>query len=128
MPALVADASVLAAIAFGESAAQRARAELQGARLYEPSLLPYELASIARGKIRRDPDQRQLIMRALVIVLSIEMELIEVEQVAVVRLALASGLTTCDATYLHLARSLGVPLVTFDKQLRAAADVRSTSG
>lgn len=126
MPALVADASVLAAIAFGEPTAQRARTELRGTRLYEPSLLPYELASIARAKIRRDPGQRQPILRALVIILSIEMELIEVDQVAVIRLALSSGLTTYDATYLYLARSLGVPVVTFDRQLRAAADEQST--
>ncbi len=26
-----------------------------------------------------------------------------------------------DATYLHVARTLGVPLVTFDRDLRAAA-------
>ena len=126
MPALVADASVLAAIAFGEPTARQARTELQGARLYEPNLLPFELASIARAKIRRDPGQRQLILQALAIALSIEMELVEVEQVAVVRLALASGLTTYDATYLHLARVLRVPIVTFDRQLRAAADEQRT--
>ena len=126
MPALVADASVLAAIAFGESTARQARTELQGARLYEPYLLPFELASIARAKIRRDPAQRQVILRALAIALSIEMDLVEVEQVAVVRLALSSSLTTYDATYLHLARILRVPLVTFDRQLRAATDQQNT--
>ena len=128
MPALVADASVLAAIAFGEPTARQARTELQDARLYEPSLLPFELASIARAKIRRDPGQRQLILQALAIALSIEMELVEVEQVAVVRLALASGLTTYDATYLRLARVLRVPIVTFARQLRAAADEQRTRG
>ena len=126
MPALVADASVLAAIAFGESTARQARTELQGARLYEPYLLPFELASIARAKIRRDPAQRQVILRALAIALSIEMDLVEVEQVAVVRLALSSSLTTYDATYLHLARILRVPLVTFDRQLRAATEQQNT--
>ncbi len=122
MPALVADASVLAAIAFGEPLAQEARTLLQGAHLYEPSLLPYELASIARAKIRRSPSQRDLLVRALRIALSIDMQLIDVDQVAVVRLALSAGLTTYDATYVHLARSLGVPVVTFDRQLRTAAE------
>lgn len=121
MAALVADASVLAAIVFGEPLAGHASALLRDAELYEPSLLPYELASIARTKILRYPDQRDLLLRALKVGLSIDMHVIEVDQEAVIRLALATGLTTYDATYLYLARSLNVPVVTFDHQLQAAS-------
>lgn len=101
-----------------------ARRHLHGAYLYEPPLLPYELASIARAKIRRDPSRRTRILQALEIALSIDtdMELVDVDHNAVVRLALTTGLTTYDASYLYLARTLGIPLVTFDRQLQAAAD------
>ncbi len=34
---------------------------------------------------------------------------------------LQEGPTPYDATYLYVARTLGVPLVTFDRELRAAA-------
>jgi predicted nucleic acid-binding protein len=40
---------------------------------------------------------------------------------AVLDLALATGLTTYDATYLFLARSLGLPLATLDQRLRCHA-------
>ncbi len=39
---------------------------------------------------------------------------------AILLLALQTGLTTYDAAYLYLARSLGIPLVTFDEQLQTA--------
>jgi predicted nucleic acid-binding protein len=38
-----------------------------------------------------------------------------------VRLGLSTGLTAYDATYLWLARTLGMPLVTLDKKLGAHA-------
>ena len=50
MPAKVVDASVLAAVAFGEPRTDEAAALLLGADLYAPDLLPYEMASIALKK------------------------------------------------------------------------------
>ena len=51
MAEIVVDASVLAALAFREDRAAEARTLLDGAELYAPSLLAYELVSIARQKI-----------------------------------------------------------------------------
>jgi predicted nucleic acid-binding protein len=44
----------------------------------------------------------------------------DVDHVAVVNLALDTGLSTYDASYLYLARHLSVPLVTFDRRLQQA--------
>ena len=55
MPVKVADASVLGAVVFGEPRANEARSLIAGADLYEPALLAYELASIARKKNRTLP-------------------------------------------------------------------------
>ncbi len=44
-----------------------------------------------------------------------------VDHAAVTELALDTGLTTYDASYLHLALSLGVPLITFDDRLARVA-------
>lgn len=41
---------------------------------------------------------------------------------AVLTLAVATGLTPYDASYLWLARRLGLPLVTLDQTLARAAD------
>ncbi len=52
---------------------------------------------------------------------------VAVDHDAVVALALTTGLTTYDASYLWLARQLGAELVTLDRQLDAAA-VKPRSG
>lgn len=57
MPVKVVDASVLAALAFGEPRADEAASLLSGADLYAPNLLPYEMASVAIKKIERYPAQ-----------------------------------------------------------------------
>ena len=47
-------------------------------------------------------------------------ETVDVEQHEVLATAEASGLTAYDASYLWLARRLGVGLITLDRQLAAA--------
>ena len=119
MPAKVVDASVLGALLFGEPRAEEAFSLLQGADLYAPTLLDYELTSIARKKAVQYPEQREGLFEALRLGLSLDLHRVEVDHEAALRLALETGLTTYDASYLSLARSLGVPLFTFDEQLRA---------
>ena len=120
MPARVVDVSVLGALLFGEPRAEEAFSLLQGADLYAPTLLDYELTSIARKKVLRYPEQRAGLFKALRVGLAFNLQRVEVDHEAVLRLALETGLTSYDASYLSLARSLGVPLRTFDEQLRAA--------
>jgi predicted nucleic acid-binding protein len=49
-------------------------------------------------------------------------ETVEVDHHAVVELALRTGLTTYDASYLWLARDLAIELVTLDRQLAEAVE------
>ena len=117
----VVDASVLGAFLFLEPRAEEAAALMEGSDLFAPALLHYELASISRKKIMRHADRRDSIMEALRVGLSLDIHLVQLETVEVVRLALESGLTTYDASYLHIARSLGIPIITFDEQLRSSS-------
>ncbi len=120
MPGKVVDASVIAAIAFQETRTLEAEAILEGADLAAPPLLGFELANIARNKALRDPLRLETIREGLLEALQLEIQSIEVDHLAVLELALETGLTTYDASYLYLARYLGIPLVTFDQQLQAA--------
>lgn len=120
MPGKVADASVLGAIVFDELRAEEALFLLEDAELYEPVLLAYELASIARKKARAFPAQRAGLLEALRVGLAIPMNWVDVDHIAALRLSLGTGLTMYDASYLHIAQALGIPLVTFDQQLGAA--------
>ena len=121
MPGKVVDASVLGAVVFGEPRANEARLLIAGADLYEPVLLAYELASIARKKIGLYPDQKDVILLALEESLGMAIHWVDLVHPTVVDLALETGLTTYDASYLYSARFLGMPLVTFDRKLSSFA-------
>ncbi len=126
--AKVVDASVVAALVFGEPRAEEAFSLMEGAKLYAPVLLDYELASIARKKIARYPGRREELLQALELALSLDIRRVDVDHLAAVELSLDTGLTTYDATYLYLARAMGVPLVTFDERLEGAWRKLSVSG
>ena len=112
---------MVAAWCFGEPRAHEAAAIMEGSDLYAPSLLAYELASIARRKARAYPQELDVLTEALQTALALPIRWIEVDHVAVLRLALDVNLTTYDASYLYLARALGTPLATFDQRLALAA-------
>ena len=119
MPAKVADASILAAMFFQESRAEEAASllELEDAELLEPTLMAYELTSVARKQVRDSPERGNEILQGLTRALTMEVQWHPVDHLAVLRLALETGLTTYDAAYLWLARAMSVPLVTFDERL-----------
>jgi predicted nucleic acid-binding protein len=122
MPAKVVDASVLAAIAFQEPRFAEAVALLEDTELHAPTLLAYELTSVARKKALLYPSLVRELAANLEDALSTEVQWAEVDHREVLALALATGLSTYDASYLYLALILNVPIVTFDEGLRRATD------
>ncbi len=117
----VADTSILAAFLFQESRAEEAGDLLADAQLYEPPLLAYELASVCRKKILQHASMQSALLQSLDIGLSLDIQWMDVDQLAVVALSIESDLTTYDATFLWISRVLGIPLYTFDHRLRSAA-------
>ena len=123
MPVRVVDASVIAAWCFREPRAADALQLIQGFELHAPLLLAYELTSIARRKAITYPETVADICEALQIALNSPIHWSIVDHVAVLNVALDTKLTTYDASYLLLARTLGVPLITFDRQLEKAVQI-----
>ena len=120
MPARVVDASVVAAWCFREPRSSEALRLPQGADLYAPLLLAYELASIAKRKAVAYPGSSEVLSEALTAALMLPIHWRNVDHLAALRLALDAGITTYDASYLYLARALSIPLVAFDRQLLQA--------
>ena len=119
----VVDASAFAALLFGEPEAEDVVRRLDGARLGAPGLLVFELANLCVVKCRRDPHQREALLAAFELRHRLAIQEIAVAHAAVLELALATGLTAYDASYLWLARQLGAELVTLDEKLQRAASV-----
>ena len=121
MAAKVVDASIVAAWCFREARAADAAALLKDYEWHAPSLLAYELTSIARRKSIAYPKQAEAIREALRTVFAIPIHWNEVDHLDALRLALDASITTYDASYLYLSRKLGIPLATFDERLAQAA-------
>ncbi len=119
--AKVVDASALAALLFGEPEAGIVSDKLTDVRLLAPGLIGWELANVCVVKCRRQPQERQAIMDAFRLRSQLNVEVISIDHDAVASLALETGLTAYDASYLWLAKQLRVELVTLDKQLARAA-------
>jgi predicted nucleic acid-binding protein len=125
---IVVDASALAALVFQEPGGDAIRHRLDGATVYAPSLLRFELANTAWKKIKRQPADAAKIIAALGIALDDRSGLIwqDVDAADTVLFAHATGTTAYDASYLWLAASLGADLVTLDERLAKAVDALAT--
>lgn len=119
----VVDASALAAVVFNEPLAGEVVGRLANRELVAPRLLAYELANTAIRKIRKHPGHAAAIRAAVARALDDDVAIVwsDVEAGPVLDLALGTGLTAYDASYLWLARHLGAELVTLDADLDAAA-------
>lgn len=124
---VVADASAVAAIIFGEDAGPALQARLDGATICAPELLKIELASTALKKARRMPHQAAELFARLDAFLRrshrIQWQQVDATDVAI--LASVTGLSAYDATYLWLAGRLEADLVTLDTRLSAALGLES---
>ena len=122
-PKLVVDASLLAATLFSEPARGQADTQVRGRALHAPSLIDYELASVALNKIRSKAVSADDARRILGIYVQLEIERWDVDIASVIRISENFGMTAYDAAYLWVAGRLRAPIATFDARLAAAAAV-----
>ncbi len=120
--AVVVDASAIAAVVFGEVEGDILRRQLRGHALLAPSLIDYELTHVAWKKLRRSPSEGSAIFAALASVKHLGVRRAQPDAVSVLGVAAATGLTPYDASYLWLAQTTGLSLVTLDKRLAKAAE------
>ena len=121
MAVKVVDASALAALLFGEPEGAAIAARLEDAHLVAPALIGFELANVYLIKTRRHPKQAQALTAAFELRYRLGGEEVVIDLDQALGLAVQTGLTCYDASYLWLARQLKAELVTLDRQLERAA-------
>ncbi len=117
----VVDASAFVAVTFDEPDADAVVARLGNADLVAPRLLEFELANVCLRKIRQTPAQRDRLLAAYRSRHRLPVGTMDVDHLEVLTLAERVGLSSYDACYLWLARSIGAELVTLDRRLDTAA-------
>ena len=117
----VVDASALAALILDEPDAKLIADQLQGVRAVAPALLGFELTNVLQTRCRREPHRRDDLVEAFRLRTRLKVEDKPVDHDAVLALALATGLSAYDASYLWLSRHLGAELVTLDRRLMTEA-------
>jgi predicted nucleic acid-binding protein len=122
--AVVVDASVIAAIAFGEDEGRELAEHLSGQTLLAPTLFDYELANIAWKKVRRKPSTSPALAAALAMAERLKLTRISVPPTEALRVASETGLTAYDASYLWIALVEDAELVTLDADLARVASSR----
>jgi predicted nucleic acid-binding protein len=120
MSVRVVDASVLGALVFGEPKADRISKILSDEPMAAPPLIWFELASICLKKIKEYPSQKVIILEAFDLARRLNIEMIEVDHLAVIELAEETGLTTYDASYIWLALEMKGELITLDTKMNRA--------
>lgn len=105
---------------FDEPGAAVTGRRLDDGRLIAPFLIDFEFANVSLLKLRRNQIQRGDLAIAYTLRLSFKIECLTVDFAKVLELAITTGLTAYDASYLWLARTHNAELVTLDKQLAAA--------
>lgn len=119
---IVVDASALAAVIFHEPKEKDVIGVLKSSQWFAPSLIDYEMASIARSKILKHQKLEKEIRGAFKMFSKIRFQRVRVDYTEVVELAIRKSLTTYDASYLWLAFTLNCKLLTLDTKLAEAAE------
>ena len=117
---IVVDASVIGAIFFQEPEAEFAEKRLANRQWVAPTLLDYEMGSIFLKKIKIYPKLKEQLEESYKLFNQTAIERVDIPIQSVVPIAKKLNLTVYDASYLWLARELGLELFTFDKALSTA--------
>jgi predicted nucleic acid-binding protein len=117
MQTVVVDASALGALIFGEPEAEEMARRMTDARMIAPALLWFEFANVCIKKARAHPDLREKILSAFDAGRHLPVQIVQADYEETVALAMKTGLTAYDASYLWLARTAGARLLTLDGML-----------
>lgn len=122
---IVVDASAFAAVLFKEPDGDVLAERWADRRILAPRLLNFELANVVLVKGRREPHKMRACIEAFEIFLHSKIEFSDVDFLAVLPLAQRRNLSAYDASYVWLALSRGLDLVSLDRRMIAVFEMET---
>jgi predicted nucleic acid-binding protein len=119
---IVADSSVLLAVALNEPERSRLIGVTTGHDLIAPEALPFELGNALSSLIRRDRISAHDALKVWDILMEVPVELKQIEIRSALELASERRIYACDAYFLECSRHWRCPLLTLDRKLMIAAE------
>lgn len=116
----VVDASVVVDLLVEHPRAANVRAALEGIDGVAPALLDAEVLSAIARYVRGGEMSERRAREALELLVDADIERFPIEPLVLDAWALRHNVSSHDALYIALARSLGCPLVTCDRKLAGA--------
>ena len=111
----------MAAVVFDEAERRQIEPQLADGVIFVPALFEIEMASVCLKKIRLHPEEREKLLAAFEKFLLLPIVESGIDLSETISLAMDERLSLYDASYLWLARHLGMKLVTLDSTLAKAA-------
>lgn len=122
----VVDASVVVDLLVEHPRAASVRAALEDVDGVAPALLDAEVTNAIARYVRRGEMSERRGRQALELLVEADIERFPIEALVLDAWALRDNVSTYDAFYVALARSLGCPLITCDRKLAGAPGVGVT--
>jgi len=111
----------LIAIVFGEPGGASLLPAIDEVALLAPTLIELEFYNVCLTKLRKGTASWAQVVRADRLRDYFDISLCPVDAPACFALAQKTGLTAYDASYLWLAKTQAIPLITLDRKLSAAS-------
>jgi predicted nucleic acid-binding protein len=123
----VVDASAIVALVFNETTREAVVGLLREAALHAPDLLGFEVANACLKKMRASPREADVLMEAFRSFTELDVQFHATDLSAAIDVADRLKLSVYDASYLLLAVTLEVELVTLDAKLTRAYETLRAS-
>ncbi len=119
---IIADTNIFLAVALDEPEKEHIIQNTSGIDLISPEILPYEISNALSAMVKRKQLKPEEALQAEQKTRIIPVRLVAIDVQKSLKLAIKFNIYAYDAYFLHCAKSLKYPLLTFDKRMKQVAN------
>lgn len=119
---IIADTNIFLAVALDEPEKKHIIQVTSGTNIISPEILPYEIGNALSAMVKRKQLTAEEALEAQLKTNFIPVRLVTTNIQKALKLATEFNIYAYDAYFLHCAKSLTYPLLTFDKRMKQVAN------